>query len=1135
MADLIALRARRGELVEQIANLTAEKISAERVLARAQSDLQFTTDPAVRRNREQQIQQAKGIIAKNNAELVTLNAQLAEVDRQIAVAQQQQGSRESTGETVPRAQRARDDAANTAVPPPEQASAESTTSNAERFEPETTTDLGTDDPPNTAEQNQSLPPRTAFPGGPVPDDAFGDQPTVVDARPTSQAGAASPKDDASGGAAVRARINSIFGGDGGRIVPQGNVLDQYSSYAYSISIYLLSPEDYQQMLKTKRPPSGWQLLIQSAGAAQGGGIIPGSQLGPEFNQEDYRQAAEATLARLGRNQFFRNDYYIDDVSIRTLISGKGTNGAHNAVALRFKLLEPNGITLLDNLYKATREYVNIRGGNSNSNYAAQTYLMAIRFYGYDQNGNLVSAQRLNATDLEGKNYSAVVEKFIPFQFTGIKFRVANKVTEYECDAVCPQNMVNTGPARGVIPYNIELSSQSLKDLLTGPLGFAKSESASKAVPDNARAAATPTNAPQRYNPRRGGTSTQAAPSVSTWPPGGGEFADLFNYNPAGDFQGPAATITAGGSPTQSQAPPKADAASRAKSLTITQGLSDALNKFQEELVTEGVQELADIYEVRILEPVLKSAKLVPPGEFNPRQSAMIKAQTAKEQKDGKTQSMDTNSKTTKVIAGTSVVQFIDQVCRTSSYILEQQTAYIDSKTGKQVENGTPAQTIGWYRIGLQAEPTGKYDNKRNDYQYKITYSLAAYQVNQVKSDFFPRTQFLGTHKKYNYWFTGENTQILDFQQDYNYLYYIVQNTNSRPKITSNYREADRYFYQPRSPESSQGQDDDKVYEPSAQAADYLYSPADQSRIKLQIVGDPAWIFQGESTSGIQGLQSIYGAFLPDGTINPEGRQVLFEVAFNRPTDYDINTGLIDPGINNYGADRSNGVAGDARQSFIYQAVECTSSFSKGKFTQELNGVLQTFPLEEPTARGRAATEQQRTNTQTAQTRNTAAQANRSTRNTAGPTGARVGRGALPVRVRPDPPLTGSLTDAEFGGSGSGDGISSALGTVNAEPLASPQPPTSATQTVGPAATGSAAIRSQGGAAGSNVGQPATFVVLSNGRAQTVTSQSEINALVASGRVSAIQGQEASRTLSLQQQAANNPRTTANRQTGARES
>lgn len=1135
MADLIALRARRGELVEQIANLVAEKTSAERLLARAQSDLQFTTDPAVRRTREQQIQQAKGIIAKNNAELVTLNAQLADVDRQIAIAQQQQGSRESTGQTVPQSQRARDDAANSAVPPPEQVGDQTTTSNAERFEPLTTADLGTDDPVNTAEQNQSLPPRTAFPGGSVPDDAFGDQPVAVDARPTSQPGAASPKDDASGGAAVRSRINSIFGGDGGRIVPQGNVLDQYSSYTYSISIYLLSPEDYQQMLKTKRPPSGWQLLIQSAGAAQGGGIIPGSQLGPDVNQEDYRQAAEATLARLGRNQFFRNDYYIDDVSVRTLISGKGTNGAHNAVALRFKLLEPNGITLLDNLYKATREYVNIRGGNSNSNYAAQTYLMVIRFYGYDQNGNLVSAQRLNATDLEGKNYSAVVEKFIPFQFTGIKFRVANKVTEYECDAVCPQNMINTGPARGVIPYNIELSSQSLKDLLTGPLGFAKSESASKAVPDNARSPTATGNATQRYNPRRGGTSAQAAPSVSTWPPGGGEFGDLFNYSPAGDFQGPAATVTAGGSPTQSQAPPKADAASRAKSLTITQGLSDALNKFQEELVNDGVQELADIYEVRILEPVLKSAKLVPPGEFNPRQSAMIKAQTAKEQKDGKTQSMDTNSKTTKVIAGTSVVQFIDQACRTSSYILEQQTAYIDSKTGVQVENGTPAQTIGWYRIGLQAEPTGKYDTKRNDYQYKITYSLAAYQVNQVKSDFFPRTQFLGTHKKYNYWFTGDNTQILDFQQDYNYLYYIVQNTNSRPKITSNYREADRYFYQPRSPESSQGQDDDKVYEPSAQAADYLYSPADQSRIKLQIVGDPAWIFQGETTSGIQGLQSIYGAFLPDGTINPEGRQVLFEVAFNRPTDYDINTGLIDPGINNYGADRANGVAGDARQSFIYQAVDCTSNFSKGKFTQELNGVLQTFPLEEPTARGRAATEQQRTNTQTAQNRNTATQASRSVRGSTTSSGIRVGRGGLPVRVRQDPPLTGSSVDAEFGGSGSGDGISSALGTVNAEPLATPQPPTSATQTVGPAATGSAAIRSQGGAAGTDVGQPATFVVLSNGRAQTVTSQSQINALVASGRASAIQGQEASRTLSLQQQAANNPRTTANRQTGARES
>jgi len=34
------------------------------------------------------------------------------------------------------------------------------------------------------------------------------------------------------------------------------------------------------------------------------------------------------------------------------------------------------------------------------------------------------------------------------------------------------------------------------------------------------------------------------------------------------------------------------------------------------------------------------------------------------------------------------------------------------------------------------------------------------------------------------------------------------------------------------------------------------------------------------------------AFLPDGTINYERQEALFEVGFNKPEDYDLDTGLM---------------------------------------------------------------------------------------------------------------------------------------------------------------------------------------------------------------------------------------------------
>ena len=64
---------------------------------------------------------------------------------------------------------------------------------------------------------------------------------------------------------------------------------------------------------------------------------------------------------------------------------------------------------------------------------------------------------------------------------------------------------------------------------------------------------------------------------------------------------------------------------------------------------------------------------------------------------------------------------------------------------------------------------------------------------------------------------------------------------------------------------------------------------------MKIIGDPAWIFQGEVCYGASANRFRPDPFFADGTINSESRQVYFEVNFNLPGDYNLNTGLMEQG------------------------------------------------------------------------------------------------------------------------------------------------------------------------------------------------------------------------------------------------
>lgn len=656
---------------------------------------------------------------------------------------------------------------------------------------------------------------------------------------------------------------------------QNNVLGQYASYSYQASLYLIDRSNYERILNTgSKDLSNSKLLIQSGGAPPA-----------------------------GRSDFFSLDYYIDKIELKSFFAGKAVRLAHNVKEARITVVEPNGISFVQNLDAAVQQYFGISTGVKR-NFASQLFLLVIKFYGYDQQGNLVRGGRSsNQITNQTSDPNAFVEKFYPLIITKLDFRIANKAVEYDIHFKAPPYYINASQGRGTIPFQFEFSGKTVKDILAGP---------------------------DIYN------AGQAAVSADSALPN-----EIPNVDPSvGRF-------------LRSAAPANASAAPTSK-LTVRPGLMQRLNAYQAQLEKAEVIQYRDEYNIEFVIDTLASATIIKPG-VNKGTTSMAQPGTPADQKLPIKTSMDVNTQTESVLAGTQIVQFIDRVLRGSSYIRDQQTEIFDDKT--QLPSPGPGQNLKnttWYRIGFKAVPMlDKYDEKRNDYAYKITYTISPYYINQLNSPYFNPPVYRGVHKQYKYWFTGENTEVISYEESLNNLYYIaLTNTNlggatsSREQAASTVAEL-KYLPTTASGQSTQGGANPKTQEPAANAADQLYSPSDLKEGNLTIVGDPAWLQQGEAFVALnKNNPDYFKAFLSDGTINFDAQQILFEIAFNAPRDYNLATGLAQPSADRLNSttqlDQVTRTPGPAQFSRIYIAKECTSVFEKGKFIQHLKGSLMIY-------------------------------------------------------------------------------------------------------------------------------------------------------------------------------------------------
>jgi hypothetical protein len=382
------------------------------------------------------------------------------------------------------------------------------------------------------------------------------------------------------------------------------------------------------------------------------------------------------------------------------------------------------------------------------------------------------------------------------------------------------------------------------------------------------------------------------------------------------------------------APAKAPAAPTGNTGHLFTGLAEALNTYQNQLVAEKKQSIADVYEFEFVPSALGASKVKKPGSTDKSKTAGKNVTTAKQALDQKTDSVNNNSQNYQVEAGMQIVQLIDQIMRGSDYVALQANTTFDPITQEpKASNGTGTGMVTWYNITVTATSLG-LDSIRKDFAYNIKYTITPYALSKLQSEFFPDSVYRGSHKSYNYWFTGTNTQILNFEQDYNALYKIVISgtgpSMKKSKQVQDYRDQYSYAVMPTSSQKTGQSTGTYTSTVPDSAADFLYSPTDYGLAKVKIVGDPAWLQQG-SVCGTSGSQNFnFQPFNPDGSINYDSQQIVFDISWNQPQDYDMTTGVM-----NIKGD----IQGRARVNNTYIASECTSTFSRGRFEQELEGKL----------------------------------------------------------------------------------------------------------------------------------------------------------------------------------------------------
>jgi hypothetical protein len=328
------------------------------------------------------------------------------------------------------------------------------------------------------------------------------------------------------------------------------------------------------------------------------------------------------------------------------------------------------------------------------------------------------------------------------------------------------------------------------------------------------------------------------------------------------------------------------------------------------------------------------------------------------------------SKTHTAAANDPIVKVIEDVVLRSSYVEDALNVnYTDAAENdpksKSAPNVTPSynKAIMWFSISPKLSNI-EWVEKIHDWTYTITYVIQTYLIPVIDNPYVNKTtKYYGPHKRYEYWYTGNNKEVLSYETRLDNLWYTLglgvvpgKTDQAQGNQTNNSEGAGHVAPGTQSPAVTAGDG-----HRSAAASSFKTSLFDQTawaKADINIVGDPDFLMQPTITGVNQVYSKHYGA---DGyTVNPTGGQVFIEIDFKEAIDYSSSsvTGLGE----GYGVGGTlslnesiaftktpndlqtpDPVTGKPLvQGVSYQLINLSSSFSGGTFKQTLHCNINSF-------------------------------------------------------------------------------------------------------------------------------------------------------------------------------------------------
>ena len=401
-----------------------------------------------------------------------------------------------------------------------------------------------------------------------------------------------------------------------------------------------------------------------------------------------------------------------------------------------------------------------------------------------------------------------------------------------------------------------------------------------------------------------------------------------------------------------------------------ENLMSTMTKQQQETYKKSVDGPLTTYKVKFIGEggsLIEGASLVTPDDLDKYRwpgSKVTKTSQSSVAVEVRSQP-DNTQRTFSFKEGISILQVIDQIISLSDYAKNSlKVLYDTSLEPVNYENSKSQDTpknkvIRWYNCSAEiSDPTWHADAK--DWKYTITYLIQPYETPIIDSALaVPGTNYYGPHNRYEYWYTGKNSEILSYQQELNNAYFtVVLAERDRKTSTGGTNASD-------SQTGSTGADNPSGASIHVKETDLdhtggagvvteavnnyktsLYDPSDQVKFSMQILGDPDYLCQTSSYSESTLYNRFYGT---DGfSINPNRGQVFVEVNFKEAVDYTYD------GVNDTNA--TGGITGEPgtlsindsimfwgesptvnTHGLTYMVIKVVSTFSGGSFKQTISG------------------------------------------------------------------------------------------------------------------------------------------------------------------------------------------------------